>query len=60
MGICTTISEDSGTTRARNDRECGAMGVMRVPATDGATMGPPADMLYAVLPLGVLMMSPSA
>ncbi len=39
------ISEDSGTTRGRKDSECGAMGVMRVPATEGATMGPPALML---------------
>jgi hypothetical protein len=32
LGICTTISEDSGTTRGRKDRECGAMGVISVPA----------------------------
>ena len=30
------------------------------PATEGATMGPPADMEYAVEPLGVEMISPSA
>lgn len=37
LGICTTISEDSGTTRGRKDRECGAMGVISVPAA--ATQG---------------------
>lgn len=36
------------------------MGVRRVPGTDGATMGPPADRLYAVEPDGVAMISPSA
>lgn len=36
------------------------MGVSRVPGTDGATMGPPADRLYAVEPDGVAMISPSA
>ena len=37
LGICTTISEDSGTTRGRKLRECGAMGVISVPAA--ATQG---------------------
>jgi hypothetical protein len=32
LGICTTISEDSGTTRGRKLSECGAMGVISVPA----------------------------
>lgn len=36
------------------------MGVSRVPGTEGATMGPPADMLYAVEPDGVAMIKPSA
>ena len=36
------------------------MGVRRVPGTEGATMGPPADKLYAVEPDGVAMISPSA
>ena len=35
------------------------MGVMRVPGTLGATIGPPADMLYAVDPDGVATISPS-
>ena len=59
-GRCTAIWEDSGTTRGRKERLCGAMGVMRVPGTEGATMGPPADMLYAVDPEGVAIMRPSA
>lgn len=36
------------------------MGVMRVPGTEGATMGPPADRLYAVDPEGVATIKPSA
>jgi len=36
------------------------MGVMRVPGTEGATMGPPADRLYAVDPEGVATINPSA
>lgn len=59
-GRWISISELSGTTRGRKERECGAMGVSRVPGTEGATMGPPADMLYAVEPEGVAMIRPSA
>ena len=44
-GRCISISELSGTTKGRKDSEWGAMGVRRVPGTEGATMGPPADML---------------
>ena len=36
------------------------MGVSRVQGTLGAAMGPPAAMLYAVLPVGVAMIKPSA
>ena len=36
------------------------MGVSRVPGTEGATIGPPADMLYAVEPDGVAIIKPSA
>ena len=58
-GRWMAISELSGTTSGRKERLCGAMGVMRVPGTLGATMGPPADMLYAVDPDGVAMIRPS-
>lgn len=43
----------------RKDRLCGAIGVMTRQGTLGATMGPPADMLYAVDPDGVATMRPS-
>lgn len=36
------------------------MGVSREQGTLGAAIGPPAAMLYAVLPEGVAMISPSA
>ena len=36
------------------------MAVRLNPGTPGATMAPPADILYAVLPAGVLNMMPSA
>ena len=39
---------------------CGAMGVMIVMAALGDTIGPPADRLYPVEPVGVEMMIPSA
>ena len=42
-GRCTVTSDDSGMTKGRKDKDRGAMGVSRVDGTDGATMGPPAD-----------------
>jgi len=38
----------------------GTDGVMRMDSTDGCTMGPPADMEYAVEPVGVATIKPSA
>jgi hypothetical protein len=47
--------------RARlNDSECGQMGVNRMAGTLGWTMEPPAATEYAVLPVGVASMTPSA
>ena len=60
FGRWISISEDSGTTSGRKLSECGAMGVSSVHGTLGAAMGPPAAMLYAVLPDGVAMIKPSA
>lgn len=57
--ILTVISEDADVRIGRNDRECGAIGVMRVAGTSGDTMQPPAEMLYAVEPEGDATMSPS-
>lgn len=54
------MSEASGTTRGRKERECGAIGVSSAHGTEGATMGPPDDNEYAVEPEGVAIISPSA
>src|SRR5688572_13960290 len=55
--ITTVIFED--TTTGRNERLCGQMGVMQMASTDASMMGPPAETLYAVDPLGVATMTPS-
>ena len=39
---------------------CGAMGVMISASMAGCTIGPPADRLYAVDPVGIAMIKPSA
>ena len=53
-----TVLSD-GITSGRNDKLCGQIGVMHMAATLGVMIGPPAATLYAVLPLGVAMMTPS-
>ena len=42
------------------DREWGQMGVNRIAGTFGCTMEPPAATEYAVLPVGVASITPSA
>ena len=44
----------------RKDSECGQMGVKRMAGTLGCTIDPPAATLYAVLPVGVASITPSA
>lgn len=44
----------------RKDRECGQIGVNRMAGTMGWTMDPPAATEYAVLPVGVASITPSA
>lgn len=44
-GILTVISEDALVRIGRNDRLCGAIGVISVAGTRGDTMHPPALML---------------
>ena len=39
---------------------CGAIGVSRIREASGETIGPPAERLYPVDPVGVEMMMPSA
>ncbi len=44
----------------RSVNVCGAIGVIHRAAADGATIGPPAASEYAVEPVGVAMITPSA
>ena len=50
----------SGTSTGRLVSMCGQMGVMQMAGTEGKMMGPPAESEYAVEPVGVEMMRPSA
>src|SRR3954451_24896258 len=50
----------SGTITGRFVSMCGQIGVMQIAGTEGKMMGPPADSEYAVDPVGVEMMRPSA
>ena len=54
-----SIFEDSGMITGRKERVEGAMGVISMHGTEGATMAPPTARLYPVEPLGVLMIRPS-
>lgn len=53
------ISEEAEVRIGLNDKECGAMGVMRVAGTSGDTIQPPAEILYAVEPDGDATIRPS-
>ena len=55
-----TTSASAGMTTGRLVSVCGAIGLSTSALTAGCTMGPPADRLYAVDPVGLAMMSPSA
>src|SRR6266550_865902 len=50
----------AGRTRGRTASVCGQMAVTTMASTVGTTIGPPADIEYAVEPVGVLTMIPSA
>ena len=54
------MDDVDGNTRGRNDRLLGHIGVSTMALKDGWTMGPPADSEYAVEPVGVDTMRPSA
>src|SRR3989475_13147564 len=47
-------------TSGRTASVCGQMAVTTIASTVGTTIGPPADIEYAVEPVGVLTMMPSA
>ena len=46
-------------TKGLNDRLCGDSGVTKIHSVFACTILPPHDRLYAVLPVGVEMISPS-
>src|ERR1041384_757514 len=50
----------AGRTRGRTASVCGQIAVTTIASTVGTTIGPPADIEYAVEPVGVLTMMPSA
>ena len=50
----------SSITIGRMKQECGHIGVSIIPFTLGFTIGPPADKEYAVEPVGVDIINPSA
>ena len=54
------ISTRLGRTMGRVVRVCGAMGVSAITPESGARRGPPAAREYAVEPVGVATMRPSA
>src|SRR5947209_14249886 len=57
---CTRTGEEAGTTIGRFVKVCGAIGVRSSASSVGCTIGPPAARLYAVDPVGVATIRPSA
>ena len=61
LGLISTVTTSSAeTTMERLVRVCAEMGVMAMICASAFSTGPPADRLYAVEPVGVQMMTPSA
>ena len=58
--ISSEMRELSRTTSGRCVRACGETGVTIKASTEGTRTGPPAASEYAVEPVGVEMMTPSA
>ena len=50
----------AGSTTGRCESVCGEIGDTSSMRTEGSTIGPPAESEYAVEPVGVATMSPSA
>ena len=50
---------ESSNMTERFPKVCGQIGVIAIAETSGLTMGPPAERLYAVDPVGVEKISPS-
>ncbi|MPN37868.1 hypothetical protein SDC9_185389 [bioreactor metagenome] len=49
-----------GNTNGRSVNECGEIGVIHITAESGKSIGPPQASEYAVDPVGVDIISPSA
>ena len=62
LSIDTSIRNTvlSGNNICRNESVCGQIGVIKRLGVSGCTIDPPADIEYAVDPVGVAMISPSA
>ena len=58
--MCTVTSSSGASTSVRSKSMCGETGVTSRARWRGDTIGPRADREYAVEPVGVAMMSPSA
>ena len=58
--VFTVIVSYAGTTSGRTFSVCGQIGTMTKASKSGYNTGPPADSPYAVEPVGVEMISPSA
>ncbi len=56
----SSTSSFTDSTTPRLYAECGAAGVTSSASTDGLVIGPPAEKLYAVEPVGVATMTASA
>jgi hypothetical protein len=48
-----------GKTRLRNERECGHIGEISIPPTEGCNKGPPAEYDQPLLPFALLITIPS-
>src|SRR5919197_4353684 len=57
---CTRTGAEAGITIGRFVKVCGAIGVSSSASSVGCTIGPPAARLYAVDPVGVATIRPSA
>ena len=55
-----SMEDESRTTTGRSVKVCGQIGVITKASTAGCTIGPPAESEYAVEPVGVPTINPSA
>ena len=58
--VFTVITSSGGTTSGLTFNVCGQIGTIVIASSDGCKTGPPADNPYAVEPVGVDTIKPSA